>query len=80
MGQPDSVKGVPNLAPPEVAEQAVIAEDDLLPAGLQAETRHQDVLDQDIALVEINACPAVVRRRDSSNTRTVACRRGHPRG
>jgi len=41
MGEPHSVKGIPDLAPAEVPEEPVIAEDDLLgPAlTLSPETR-----------------------------------------
>ncbi len=72
MGQPGPIKRVADLAPPKVAEQPVVPEDDLLPAELRAQTRRQDVLDQDIALVEINPCIVQVGRRD----RTDPARRG----
>ena len=61
MGEPHGVERVPDLAPSEVAEQPVVAEGDFLAAGLHAEPRCQDILDQEIPLVKVHACPTVVR-------------------
>ena len=60
MGEPHCIERVPDLAPSEVAEQPVVAEGDFLAAGLHTETRCQDILDQDVALVQVYAGAVVV--------------------
>src|SRR3989442_426462 len=56
----DGVKGVPDLAPVEVAEEPVVAVDDLLAAGLEAEARSKEILDQDKALVQVHTAALLV--------------------
>src|SRR5439155_27136467 len=61
------IERVSDLPPVEVTEQPMVAENDLLPAGLDAEARNQDILQQDIALVQVYTCIALVRRRHRGN-------------